>query len=395
MFISFAQNLEDVVLWRALGDVAAGTYVDVGAADPTIDSVTRAFYERGWSGLNVEPVPEYVDRLRAARPRDVTIDACAGDGPGRADLAAVAGTGLSTLVASVRSEIEADGYGVETLEVRVDNLDALLVEAGFEGRDIHFMKIDVEGFEGEVIKGIDLRRWHPWVLVVEATHPRTGRPTHETWEPVVLESGYHLCLFDGLNRFYAAPEHPELVERLSYPACVLDHPFLSPPHRDALDELERVLGEHARFEAVHQETITAFQRQEAELARTIEAYQRQEGELARTIEAYQRQEGELARTIEAYQRKGAELVRTVEALEQAVAARVDAEAVIYSQREGVQHMQWEIEELRSSVDELRARLAIAESRAAEAEQVAEQISGSTIWRLSAPVRQGLDIVRRR
>lgn len=367
MFISFAQNLEDVVLWRALGEVNGGTYVDVGAADPTVDSVTRAFYERGWSGLNVEPIPEYVGRLRSERPRDVTVDACAGGGPGRAQLAAVAGTGLSTLVEAVRSEIEADGYDVETLDIRVDTLDSLLLEAGYDGRDIHFMKIDVEGYEDEVMKGLDLSRWRPWVLVVEATHPRTGRPTHDTWEPAVLDAGYLPCLFDGLNRFYASPEHPELVEPLSYPACVLDHPFLSPPHRDALDELERVLAEHGKFEAVHQETIAAFQRQEAELARTVEAYQRQEAQLARTVEAYQQQAAELARL---------------------AAAHDESEAVMATQREGVRRMQREIEEYRSSVDALSKRLAAAE-------QIAGEISDSTIWRLSAPVRQVLDTVRQR
>ena len=33
-FISFAQNLEDVVLYRALSDVTHGFYVDVGANSP-------------------------------------------------------------------------------------------------------------------------------------------------------------------------------------------------------------------------------------------------------------------------------------------------------------------------------------------------------------------------
>ncbi len=43
-FISFAQNAEDVMLWRALGHVRAGFYIDVGAQDPELDSVTHAFY---------------------------------------------------------------------------------------------------------------------------------------------------------------------------------------------------------------------------------------------------------------------------------------------------------------------------------------------------------------
>ena len=44
MFISYAQNFEDVILWRALNHVENGFYVDVGAMDPTEHSVTKAFY---------------------------------------------------------------------------------------------------------------------------------------------------------------------------------------------------------------------------------------------------------------------------------------------------------------------------------------------------------------
>ena len=74
-FVSYAQNREDVVLARALKHVERGRYVDVGANDPVADSVTYAFYDRGWSGIAVEPVPMYADRLREIRPRDRIVQA--------------------------------------------------------------------------------------------------------------------------------------------------------------------------------------------------------------------------------------------------------------------------------------------------------------------------------
>src|SRR5258708_13221371 len=69
-FISYAQNCEDVILWRALRDVDRGFYVDIGAADPKEGSVTQAFYERGWSGVNIEPQAASFERLWQARARD-------------------------------------------------------------------------------------------------------------------------------------------------------------------------------------------------------------------------------------------------------------------------------------------------------------------------------------
>ena len=53
--VSHAQNFEDVILNRALEDVESGFYIDIGANDPDIDSVTRYFYEKGWSGIKIEP----------------------------------------------------------------------------------------------------------------------------------------------------------------------------------------------------------------------------------------------------------------------------------------------------------------------------------------------------
>src|SRR3954469_14138544 len=95
-FISYAQNCEDVLLWRAFRDLPRGFYIDAGAQDPDVDSVTRAFYDRGWSGVNVEPVADYHARLVRARPRDMNL--CAALGATRADtrLYEIPESGLST-----------------------------------------------------------------------------------------------------------------------------------------------------------------------------------------------------------------------------------------------------------------------------------------------------------
>jgi hypothetical protein len=62
-FISYAQNFEDVMLWRALKGLKKGFYIDVGAHDPEVDSVTKAFYDRGWCGINIEPAEVPFRRL--------------------------------------------------------------------------------------------------------------------------------------------------------------------------------------------------------------------------------------------------------------------------------------------------------------------------------------------
>lgn len=252
-FISFAQNREDVVLWRALGEIPAGRYVEVGANHPATDSVTRAFYDRGWQGVTVEPVPHFADLQRAQRPRDHLVQAAVTSTPGsEITLHVVPGTGLSTIVDAV-SDRHADA-GIEHVDVRVPTarLDVLLSEVGWSPQDgdIHFLLVDVEGAEEDVLRSIDLTVWRPWVLVVESTAPNSTVSTHDSWEPDVLAAGYEFCLFDGLSRFYVAKERStQLRPRLSYPACVLDR--YVPLHlSEAEHELQELRAQAAHWRAV-------------------------------------------------------------------------------------------------------------------------------------------------
>ena len=83
-FESYAQLLEDVILYCALKDVDKGFYIDVGASDPTQLSVTKFFYDRGWHGINIEPLPDKCALLAEKRPRDVNL--CIGLGNKRGKL---------------------------------------------------------------------------------------------------------------------------------------------------------------------------------------------------------------------------------------------------------------------------------------------------------------------
>jgi FkbM family methyltransferase len=223
-FVSNAQNGEDVVLWRALGHVPEGRYVEVGANHPLEDSASRAFYDRGWSGVTVEPVPAYAELHRRDRPRDTLVRAAVTREPGDVVLHVIPDSGLSTLVDGVSAEHERRGLAHEDVTVPGVRLADLVEDAGLADQPVHFLLVDVEGAEGDVLAGVDLTRWRPWVLVVESTAPNSTEQTHGAWEPQVLAAGYRLCLFDGVSRFYVADEHAdEIGPRLSYPACVLDH----------------------------------------------------------------------------------------------------------------------------------------------------------------------------
>lgn len=220
-FISYAQNAEDVLLWRALGHIKNGFYIDVGANDPVEHSVTKAFYDAGWHGINIEPLPAFHQAFLDQRPRDVNLAVAAGARDGSVTLFDVpAVNGWASSDAAVADAHRADGFEVTELTVPLRTLAGICAEHARD--EIHFLKVDVEGFEGEVLRGMDLVKWRPWILVIEATLPNSRVTNHQAWEALVTGKGYRYAWFDGLNRYYVADEHAELLDALTIQPNVFD-----------------------------------------------------------------------------------------------------------------------------------------------------------------------------
>ena len=219
-FVSYSQNFEDVMLWRSLKNVKNGFYIDVGANDPSIDSVTKALYDRGWHGINVEPLPSHHNDLVQARPRDINLQCAAGATNGEIEVWECDIRGWATASAVVVAQHMANGHTGVFHKVPVFELTDICNQ--YVSDEIHFLKIDVEGFEKSVIDGMDFSRFRPWILVIEATRPNSTEEVHYEWESDVLSADYEFAYTDGLNRFYTAKEHSELLNLLRYPPNVFD-----------------------------------------------------------------------------------------------------------------------------------------------------------------------------
>ncbi|MFL6709544.1 MAG: FkbM family methyltransferase [Massilia sp.] len=265
-FITYAQNFEDVILWRALGHISQGFYIDVGANDPVEHSVTKAFYDAGWRGINVEPLPAYRDAFASQRPRDINLAVAAGPENGELVLFDVPDIhGWASPDAAVAAAHQASGHVVAELRVPQRTLDSIC--ADYVHGDIQFLKIDVEGFEEAVLRGIDLERWRPWILVIEATVPNSRVTNHETWEPLVTSHRYRFAYFDGLNRYYVADEHAALAETIAIQPNVFDAFVPWQLARAAEGAIAQEAARQAENDA-HQQTRAQLEQFEA---RTVQA----------------------------------------------------------------------------------------------------------------------------
>lgn len=212
MDVSYAQNLEDHVLWRALGGKRDGFYIDVGGGHPVADNVSCWFYLQGWRGIVVEPQENLARAYASTRPRDFVFCGVAGAQSGEAEFHIVDRLhGFSSMRADA-ARVAADFGATHSMRrVAMATLDELIARES--AGCVDFLKIDVEGAEAEVLGGIDLARHRPRALCIEAVAPGDMAENWEEWEPRLLAADYEFMLFDGLNRYYAAREAQDVVAR--------------------------------------------------------------------------------------------------------------------------------------------------------------------------------------
>lgn len=274
--ISYAQNFEDVMLWRALGHVEGGRYIDIGAQSPDVDSVSKLFYEQGWRGIHVDASAKYAEELRSARPDELVVQAAVTAEGGMLQFYEVPGTGLSTLLSEVAAKHAELGFSVVETNAPAVTLCDLFGLVG-EG-PVHWLKIDVEGGEKGVLTGWKDSAVRPWVVVVESTLPMTREEVYAEWEPLLIERGYRFVYFDGLNRFYLANGHEDLQAAFSLGPNVFDGIALSGTATSCFSSEWQ-----ARLEAIVLQHKHDLERQKAEFDQAMRKLQGQRKDEAASL----------------------------------------------------------------------------------------------------------------
>lgn len=203
ILMSFSQENEDIILYNMLRKVEEPIrWIDIGANDPVNLSVTKMFSSWGGYGINIEPQIELVNRLKKDRKRDINLGIGISNQEGTLKLH---GEGV---YASFNSE---NGWVGEkkAYEVPVKTLKQICEEYIEPDEHIHFLKIDVEGWEKEVLEGMDFDICRPWLVCIESYEPYTGKEKWHEWEHLITDKGYAYYGFSELNRYYVAEERRE------------------------------------------------------------------------------------------------------------------------------------------------------------------------------------------
>jgi len=162
----------DFLYEKYFGQTDNGIFVEVGAYDGDYVSNTSCLADLGWKGHYIEPVPKYYNKCinRHKQNRHTKVSNFAiGAYNGRIQI------NVSGPMSTIDKETEKvfknlawskDHISNQYIDVDQITLDSYLATNDVE-RSFDLLVIDVEGYEWEVLKGLDIQLWNPKMVIIE------------------------------------------------------------------------------------------------------------------------------------------------------------------------------------------------------------------------------------
>jgi FkbM family methyltransferase len=188
----------DELAWNILGARVTGNAIEVGAVDGVFFSNTLAFEQAGWNVLCIEPNPECWAALQ--RNRKHVQPYAVSNRSGEADLKICDirekdHTAVTAIELDQRLVAQYGASIVQTVKVPMRTLDQCIAEfGGFQS--IEYVSIDTEGTELDVLKGFDIQKWRPRLILVENNYDDAAIAAY------METQGYHRIKRHGVNDFF-------------------------------------------------------------------------------------------------------------------------------------------------------------------------------------------------
>ncbi|MBN2169485.1 MAG: FkbM family methyltransferase [Actinobacteria bacterium] len=200
---SYSQNREDLIIDKLLGHKKKGFYVDVGAYDPVRSNNTMKFYRKNWSGINIEPDSTCLEKIASRRKRDMNLNIGIGSEFSKGTLYSFLPATRSTFSEAVARELIEKGLTLTGKnEVEIWPL-SLVFEKYRPDQGIDFLSIDTEGYDLQVIKSNDWKRFKPEVICIESDG---GDEAHR----YLINIGYDMVAGTADNSIYKLSKQPNL-----------------------------------------------------------------------------------------------------------------------------------------------------------------------------------------
>ncbi|MDC1112474.1 FkbM family methyltransferase [Candidatus Pelagibacter sp.] len=146
-----------------------GFYIDVGCFHPIRFSNTLFLYKKGWSGLNLDISKKTIDLFNISRPRDLNLNYGIGDTNCEMEFYYNKDVFQSNTLNNQFKDYFLKKNTLKKKKIEVKTL-AYLLEKYFPEKKIDLLDIDAEGFDYEVLKGIDFNKNIINLIMIEVHH---------------------------------------------------------------------------------------------------------------------------------------------------------------------------------------------------------------------------------
>lgn len=203
---SYSQGAEDLIsdhyLRYQFGMEGAGTYVDVGCNTPVRYSNTFELYTRGWRGINIDANSSLIEECKRVRKQDISLQAAVSDVEREVTFHKSKVSAVSTIDEERLLEWKKTWeFAEEDREVvTTKTITSILNENLPVGATVDLLTIDVEGHDFQVLKGLDLSRYRPKVIIIEL-HELAELQENEIFK-YLTSNGYALKAFAILSAYF-------------------------------------------------------------------------------------------------------------------------------------------------------------------------------------------------
>ena len=164
--ISYSYGSVDLLLEHIFKNQSHGFYIDVGCQHPVMNNNTYLLYKKGWNGINIDLDKKNIDLFNFYRKRDLNINFAISSREGERDLFFYHDkSAINTVEKSVANYQRAQVKEIK--KVKTKTLNSIIENSKSNNLTIDFVSIDVEGHELDVIKGFDLKKYKPKVVIIE------------------------------------------------------------------------------------------------------------------------------------------------------------------------------------------------------------------------------------
>ncbi len=267
----YSQYGEDFLLWNFFDFKPKGFFIDIGAFDGIHLSNSYSFELIGWQGICVEPHPYYFKLCHQNRPNSTCINSACGDNELQKAILHVDNTGLFSSLHTIGDEENITGHfgllkdikiEIDTIEVDIIPLNSVLEKFQPE-HPIDFVSIDVEGAELEVLRGFNIEKYKPRVVVIETNNEEFAKEINAYLQSV----GYIFARKTNANSLYVTTHADAekmnsielncIIEKQSHPLGV---DYTVPAYLDGLvlykGERCRVFSKLDHFEKMVENLLT-------------------------------------------------------------------------------------------------------------------------------------------